>query len=263
MKFLACDLDGTLVITEECFIIEENINAVKKLRKNGHKFIISTGRDLHGLKEIIKNNPKLEFDYLVLCNGALVLDSNFNEIYKNTLSHDTVKSVYDNFYHEEDLAMYVTYNEDSSVFYRGTGLEFKDFLGSFKNKNNEDTVFSKEREYNLISIFSLSKNIINAENVKDGLIAHLGKDFGVFRNQAFVDIVAKDCSKGSAIKRILEIENWKTENLYAIGDSFNDISMFAITQNSFTFNHAEDGVKSVANHAVDFVHECIESILSN
>ena len=266
MKLLACDLDGTLVETEKNFIRKDNIEAIKRLRNKGHKFIISTGRDIKGIKSIFNDNNDVEFDYLVLCNGALILDNNFNEIYKNTLPHHVVKSVYNDIYKvntDKDAAMYVTYEDTSSVFYTGCNKEFKDFLGAFENVNNESEVFSKEREYNLISIFSKSSNYEIAECLKEKLVETFGDSYGIFRNQAFVDMVGKDCSKGSGLKKILEMENWDINNLYTIGDSYNDISMFEITDNSFTFNHVEDGVKAKANHTVDFVHQCIDIILNS
>lgn len=266
MKLLACDLDGTLVETEKNFIRKDNIEAIKRLRNNGHKFIVSTGRDIKGIKSILNDNKDVEFDYLVLCNGALILDNNFNQIYKNTLPHHVVKSVYDDIYKvntDNDAAMYVTYEDTSSVFYTGCNKEFKDFLGAFENINNEPEVFSKKREYNLISVFSKSSNCDIAETLKEKLVETFGDSYGIFRNQAFVDMVGKDCSKGSGLKKILEIENWDVNNLYTIGDSYNDISMFEITDNSFTFNHVEDGVKSQANHTVDFVHQCIDIILNS
>ena len=264
MKLLACDLDGTLVETEKNFIRKDNIEAIKRLRNKGHKFIISTGRDIKGIKSIFNDNNDVEFDYLVLCNGALILDNNFNEIYKNTLPHHVVKSVYNDIYKvntDKDAAMYVTYEDTSSVFYTGCNKEFKDFLGAFENVNNESEVFSKEREYNLISIFSKSSNCEIAECLKEKLVETFGDSYGIFRNQAFVDMVGKDCSKGSGLKKILEMENWDINNLYTIGDSYNDISMFEITDNSYTFNRAEEGVKAHANNHVDYVHEIVEHII--
>ncbi len=177
MKLLACDLDGTLVETEKNFIRKDNIEAIKRLRNKGHKFIISTGRDIKGIKSIFNDNNDVEFDYLVLCNGALILDNNFNEIYKNTLPHHVVKSVYNDIYKvntDKDAAMYVTYEDTSSVFYTGCNKEFKDFLGAFENVNNESEVFSKEREYNLISIFSKSSNCEIAETLKEKLVETFG-----------------------------------------------------------------------------------------
>ena len=267
MKLLACDLDGTLVDTEKNFIRKDNIDAIKKLRKEGNKFIISTGRDLKGLESIFNDNAGVEFDYLVLCNGALILDSNLNLIYKNTLPHDVVKSVYNNIYksnnNDDDIAMYVTYEDTSSVFYTGSTGEFKDFLGAFENINDELDVFSKEREFNLISVFSKSSNHSAAEKLREKLVETFGDSYGIFRNQSFVDIVGKDCSKGSGLKKIFELENWDINNLYTIGDSYNDISMFNITDNSFTFNHVEDGVKAHTNNTVDYVYECIDVILNS
>ena len=60
---------------------------------------------------------------------------------------------------------------------------------------------------------------------------------------------------------ILEDEDATTDNLYTVGDSLNDISMFKITKNSYTFNHAEEIVKPHANNIVDYVHEVIEDML--
>ena len=47
MKFLACDLDGTLVDTEKNFIRKDNIEAIKKLRKE----VISRGEKIEAMKK--------------------------------------------------------------------------------------------------------------------------------------------------------------------------------------------------------------------
>ena len=66
-----------------------------------------------------------------------------------------------------------------------------------------------------------------------------------------MDISSKGSSKGEGLKEVLKLEN---KNL-------NDISMFEITDNSYTFNRAEEGVKAYANNHVDYVHEIINHIV--
>ena len=61
--------------------------------------------------------------------------------------------------------------------------------------------------------------------------------------------------------RILEDEDQGTDRLYAVGDSLNDISMFNITDNSYTFNQVEEIVKPYANYIVDHVYEVVEDML--
>ena len=52
--------------------------------------------------------------------------------------------------------------------------------------------------------------------------------------------------------------NISMDNVYTIGDSFNDVSMFNITKNSFSFPNVEEKLKEHVNFIVDSVSECIE-----
>ncbi len=81
MKLLASDFDGTLLVDKK--INKRDIEGIKALRKKGHKFIISTGRTLLTMEGVIEKYD-LEFDYLVLCNGAVILDKN-KKVIKITL----------------------------------------------------------------------------------------------------------------------------------------------------------------------------------
>lgn len=260
MKFLASDLDGTLLESQTNSISTENRQAIRRLRDKGHKFIISTGRDLQGVIKSVGQYNDLEYDYLVLCNGALILDKDHNEVYKNYLSNDFVKNLYENFFNKETMGFHVTYENSNAIFYDGDLGKYSYFVAEFKNINNEK-IFDEDYEFGLLSMFTKDHSIDAVESLKNIILELHGDKIEAFRNQSFLDIVSKNCSKGEALKKILEIEGWNIDNLYTIGDSYNDLSMFSITNNSFTFNHVEEGVKSFANNKVDFVHECIEEMI--
>ena len=61
--------------------------------------------------------------------------------------------------------------------------------------------------------------------------------------------------------KILELEGEDKENLYTIGDSFNDLSMLKITPNGYTFNRVEDELKKHVNNLTDNVYELIDIML--
>lgn len=260
MKFLASDLDGTLLESKTNSISPENRQAIKKLREIGHKLIISTGRDLQGVMKSVGQYDDLEYDYLVLCNGALILDKNHNIVYKNYLSNDLVKNLYDNFFDRKTMGFHLSYEDKNAIFYDGDLGEYSYFVEEFKNVNNEE-LFSQNYEFGLLSMFTKDNSIDTVESLKNKIIEIHGDKIEAFRNQSFLDIVSKNCSKGEAIKKVLELEDWNADNLYTIGDSYNDLSMFKITNNSYTFSYAEEGVKASAKNVVDFVHECIEEML--
>ena len=51
--------------------------AISKLRKEGHYFVFCTGRNLQETKAIAH---LFEYDYMVLNNGAMIVDKNENVI---------------------------------------------------------------------------------------------------------------------------------------------------------------------------------------
>ncbi|MGL5085102.1 MAG: HAD family hydrolase, partial [Clostridium sp.] len=58
MKYLASDLDGTLVHNGE--ISKADRDAIINLKAKGYKFIVSTGRSLRGIEEAFKNYPEIK-----------------------------------------------------------------------------------------------------------------------------------------------------------------------------------------------------------
>ena len=103
----------------------------------------------------------------------------------------------------------------------------------------------------ILSICTSDASVERGEEIKKRLIEIFGDELSIFRNQFFVDISSKGSSKGEGLKEVLKLEN---KNL-------NDISMFEITDNSYTCNRAEEGVKAHANNHVDYVHEIVDHII--
>ena len=107
-------------------------------------------------------------------------------------------------------------------------------------------------------LFPFSKNTLETIRLHEAISEKYSKDINVLRNTCFIDIVNKDVSKGNAIQYIIDSKKLKKHDLYCIGDSWNDESMFQITENSFTFFHAEPEIQKLANNVVKNVSECIE-----
>lgn len=260
MKLLASDFDGTLLVDNE--INERDIEGIRKLRENGHKFIVSTGRTLLGMNEVF-DKYDLGFDYLVLCNGALILDKDKNVIKNSMIEYDAVKKIIEEFSNVEETMIY---------FDNGNGMN----LIENKNANLESIPFFEEIEVDIapkeeilklksgaliLSVFASDCSIERAEKIKERLVEMFGEELGIFRNQFFIDIVSKGSSKGNGLREVLNIENKDFADIYTVGDSFNDVSMFEITNNSYTFNRAEEGVKVYAKNHIDYVHEIIDYII--
>lgn len=261
MKILASDLDGTLIREQK--ISKKDLEALKKLKQNGHKVIVSTGRTLSGVESVFKDFP-FEYDYLVLCNGGLVLNKNNDAIHEKSIDYTIKDSIINEFYNDGTLLMYYDNGEDTYLINNSsvdTSNLRDDFIETFSNKIGIEDARNAKGTYKMMSVFDVSGSIEKCEDVKNKILEKHGDYVEAYRNQCFIDIVPKGCSKGNGIMMILEDEKISTDDVYTVGDSFNDVSMFNITKNSYTFNEAEELVKPHANNLVDYVHEIIEEIL--
>ncbi len=75
-KIISMDFDGTL-LTSDKKITERTKNILEKCRDNGYYIIGITARNLASTKSVLDVNL---FDYVILNNGAFVLNSKTNEV---------------------------------------------------------------------------------------------------------------------------------------------------------------------------------------
>ena len=259
MKYLASDLDGTLIHNGE--IKREDIDAILKLKAKGYKFIISTGRSIKSINLFFDRYPEIEYDYIVGCNGSIILDKNRNVVYENYISSEVGKDLLSNFMNEEKCCAHFESDDINYLIDPVNSEDIEEHMHYFQEIISKEDVLKLKTKYTTISLFARDKSIERAQNVRDRIASMYEDKLEVFRNQYFIDIAPKECSKGNGIKKVLELDGGHVDMLYTIGDSFNDISMFKITKNSFTFNNAEELVKIEANNYVDTVKECIDRIL--
>lgn len=260
MKILASDLDGTLF--KESAIHEKDVEALKTLKEHGHTFIISTGRNLDGVKNIFKDYKCVVADYMVLCNGALILDKDFNVVYNKKIKGSIINSLIKDYIDDDNVCF--GFDDGSGMcvvegkYIVEKGFNIEEFS---KRKLTREEAIEVKNDHQIIAFHPRSKCIEESETIKQAILDKYGDEVEVFRNQHYLDVVPRGCSKGSGLKRVIDMSELKLDNLYTIGDSLNDISMFKITKNSYTFNNAEEMVKATANNHVDYVYECISKIL--
>ena len=256
-KLLAADIDGTLVINGN--IKNESIDHIKKFKDKGHAFILCTGRDFANT-EYIFNEYNVDVDALVLCNGALILDRDLKEMKKSSINSDVVKDIYreiqgDNSYNFAIVDGYKTY---------AVG-EFKLFDNfTYKAESiSEEEFLIKDHDVKLISINISDRNCESAEELKD-IINEKYKDYVIaYRNQYFIDIAPVGCSKAYGISQLINnLDVNDDDDVFVIGDSWNDLSMFESYKNSYTFNHAEDELKKHTKMVIKEFHNCLEDILN-
>ncbi|MDN5341242.1 MAG: hypothetical protein PWP28_117 [Oceanotoga sp.] len=269
MKTFVFDLDGTL-LNSNSEISKKNIEAMKMIIQSKNQLILASGRMLISMKKIIdKYIPFIKgISPIISYNGAYIIDEKDKLIYESIIDKQVavdlinhlrnIKShrqiyVKDVLISEEENDFIEFYSKHANVDYKIV----KDLNDFIMQKDNDplkilcidDELKIREIENEIQNKFSNKLNIVLS-----------------FKN--FLDIMSKEASKGNAIKKISKIYNINFEQLYVFGDSNNDISMFEITNNSFTLNNANKNVKSAAKHILpsndeDGVYYAVKKILND
>lgn len=267
-KLLASDLDGTLIFDNK--ISQENKDAIRNFKEKGGVFAISTGRPFNGVEKVIEDlsiNP----DYLILNNGALIMDGHNNIVHKEHISYNIVEEIVNK---GLKLKAYVAVETGFSTYTIGItpnsdGNPLTNIDEQFNNfylKEKLSDVPTKDEKGNSIKFTSITlffkEGVIEKiQQACNSINDEYGSAVIAYRNQVFIDIVPKGCSKGSGVQWVAGNENIDIGDVFTIGDSWNDDSMFDVTSNSFTFNYAEEALKEKTKYIVTTVAECIEKYI--
>lgn len=270
-KMLASDLDGTLLFKGK--VSDENKNALKKFKTNGGIFSLSTGRAYNEIESVIKEMD-IKPDYFILNNGALILDDKAKVIHKSELDYKVTKEILAYIKKYTDMVSIQTGFKSYAIVSKLTklkikirmiiknlvyGLNYKDERVYVKNLDEIENV--KNETFTLMAANFNKYPVEEIQKVADYINNNYGDYVECYRNTIFLDIVPKGCSKGHGVKCVSKIVDLHMDNVYTIGDSWNDDSMFQVTKNSFTFTYAEEGLQRKTTHVVETVAQCIDNYI--
>ncbi len=249
-KLVSIDMDGTL-LDSQGMIAKENVAIIRQLIAQGVHVVICTGRN-----DILVRDYAREIGIVapvIGCNGASVRD----------LSTDTLYVL--NAIPPADLTNTMDYLIKNNIHWKAFDLEkgyathqaIIDYTTNFFN-NTYSKALTQDIEYVLIDDPAryaetvLQKQIIKIVLVQEdpeqllavqrNLKALGGID--IYRSShAYLDIVKKDVSKGNALKQFAEKLGITREEIVAIGDSENDLSMIQYAGFSVAMGNAEEIIK--------------------
>jgi hypothetical protein len=258
IKLIASDLDGTLIPEGTQNIEAGFTDVLQQLLDRGITFYAASGRPYASMKNVLGDFvDRIGF----ICeNGALVMENREIALVK-TFPADLARAVAD------DLIA----NPHTDILLSGTFCGYiapktEWFSDNMKNqiKNNVAVVKSfAEVPEPVIKIASYVYDFEqNAAKIRRNLSEKYGAyaDF-VYAGNGWIDMILKDTGKGFALKEIMERKNIEPDEVMTFGDNENDISMLALTPNSYAKSNSAAHVKECAAHECDSVTEVLKKYL--
>ncbi|WP_242143632.1 MULTISPECIES: HAD family hydrolase [unclassified Bacillus cereus group] len=253
IKLFVSDLDDTLVYNVN-HMHEADKKAIQWLADKGTNICFASGRFAHRIHEVVGS---FEFPYYITgLNGATMLLPDGQIFHESKFDNTVAQEIYQ-YIHEKQLADIVCAKENRYT----------------KKKNKHHHNFEKDMGVHITEIETLEDEfgktvypaklfIYGEENKIERLDRELREKFHevaevVISGKGYVDIMPTGVSKGNALKRLINHLGIEENEVACIGDSFNDISMFAVTPHSFTLHHAHPYVKEKASYVVRSVEEAI------
>ena len=256
-KLICIDVDGTLLNSKH-EITKRTKEIILKTHQLGVHIVISTGR-MYTDAEYYSNLIGVKSP-VIASNGAFIKDKDDNKvIFKDVLGISLSLELLAIFRKHQIKPYFCTPDK----FYYGN-IIFKLFylatriLGTRKNTIDIGYVFSWNQWQKILH--KERNNIVKSEIIyrDEALIYELRNELKQFSQLEIVDsskynieITRKGVSKGKAVAMLAAFYDLKREEIIAIGDSENDLSMIEYAGMGIAMGNATDIVKQKADYITD------------
>jgi len=263
-KLLVVDIDGTL-LNKNGTISSVDKEALSRVAAAGIPIVISTGRVMNACKDILKQ-LSLEGNHIFF-DGALVINpGNGTEIYTRPIDQELVRQMIE----------FADLNEITVDFYTSdryfVGRETwesdirRDFYKTYPNVVNLNDFWQKER---VIKATITVRSPVEKSGAND-FYTHFQDTLGfswtktpAYPEVDFINVLAPDVSKGKALAALAVHLGITLDEVVAIGDGTNDISLLSRAGLAIAMDNASDELKAVADHVtLDVDHNGVAAAIN-
>ena len=243
---VAVDMDGTLLHNDKS-ISDYTIKVLRKIVEKGILLVPASGRPLNGMKAAVLNNVK-GIKYAICSNGAMLMD-----VQKEKSISETgipIEKALEALTYLEQFPVAVYVRTDKGTFraegWEKTGLSEKYPYIRFSEGNVKNLgEFLRTSGVNVMKMGAyiltdeLAQKLLEKGSPIPGIIFLRTGD-------GIIELNSTNASKGNALYILCKKLGIQLENVLAIGDNENDISMLQTAGISAAMENAEDDVKQAA-----------------
>lgn len=250
-KLVAIDMDGTLLNSKNQ-VSHRTKEAIVNARARGAYIVLSTGRVLKSAlsysKDLDLKNP------IIACNGAIIADENGNIIYKNPIDNSLVKEIVhlarskDIYYHFYDENRFYSHNRVDEIL---------KFYSEGDDNNRIDIKIFKDIEeitgmedLNIYKFLFIDEDKNKLQKLRDDLdrLKSLETSSSWSNN---IEAMRLNVSKGEGLKELCNKLKIDPNEVIAIGDNENDLSMIKFAGLGVAMGNGNEYIKKQADYIAD------------
>jgi Cof subfamily protein (haloacid dehalogenase superfamily) len=247
-KLLITDIDGTIA-NRDGIISDIDLKALQDIHRSGVMISLCTGRALGGCHEILST---LSIDgYNIFFDGALVTNSGQSkEIYIQPIEEKSLRQVCA--LAQSNGITIELFSQNHFFINRpnpladlhGQLIGFKPSIADFNNIcGREDIILGC-----LVTPVSDENRILSLVSGLESSLRFISTMHPARPDIRFINITHKEVSKGNALGILISHLGLKPDNVVAIGDGINDISLLSSAGLAIAMENAPEGLKSIADY---------------
>lgn len=235
IKIIFFDIDGTLIDMKKKIISEKVLETLLKLKNNGIKICIATGRS----PMQVPHFPNIEFDTFLTYNGSYCFNRH-KTIFSTPLMREDVYTIIQN---AKRINRPLSLATKSKLAANGEDEDLREYYGfgglDLKVSSNFDDIAQSEDIFQIMMGCRPKDYPDIMRNVKKARITAWW--------ERAVDIIPVDGGKGMAVSKILEYYHLSKEEAMAFGDGNNDIEMLQSVGAGIAMQNASPELKNIAD----------------
>ena len=249
-KLVAIDMDGTL-LNSKGMVSDRTRQAIYEASKKDVYVILATGRIL---KSAVNHAIELNLNKpIISSNGAIIIDENKEIIYQKPMNSQSVKEISDI---GQSEGIYFHFYDDANFYSNIYIKEILNFYNSDDSKksgneikmnifDNVDEII-ENKGINVYKFLFIDDDRSKLDNLKYKLKGL--EDINICSSWANnLEVTDKDVSKGNGLKYLCNKLNVSAEDVIAIGDNENDISMIEYAGLGVAMGNAVEKTKSISD----------------
>ena len=252
IKLISLDLDGTL-LNREKKISAENLAALTEARAAGVTVILNTGRPLVSAQEYLNALGLTDArDYSIFLNGGLVLSADGEKLLEKNLTFDEVQEI---------LSVAAALDLPADIISEKNSYTVENDRPSRLSYVNNTLTFQKTTADELTDDKSYNKLILSADKeLLDTALAGFSADFlnkfeVVKTRDILMEIMPKGVTKGAGLAYLAGKLGISSNEILAMGDEDNDISMLEFAGYGTAPANANPKAKAAAKFVTDATND--------
>ncbi|PMC80508.1 Cof-type HAD-IIB family hydrolase [Aerococcus viridans] len=267
IELIVSDMDGTL-LDEHMDIPQENIDAIMHTYNKGIPFVVCTGRNFTEAK--VKLDEAGIRCPIVGLNGSILFDRNGKVEYEVDIEDQTALDILDKGYEAGYYMEAMTSKNVYSSSREQRILAITELIHGMNPQMSLEEARTRATQSNEVTTIEYREDLrtlvteegqaiikitfVDAD--PDNTIKPLAEEIGALYPDTHItssfkyniEINHADGTKGKAIEKYCQDHGYHIDNVVAVGDNFNDVSMLKAAGYSYAMANAEAEVKKHAKY---------------